>query len=385
MTDITLQRELSDADAADWQALCDAHTDYSSPLLGPHFARLIASVRTDVRYLLVREGGALVLSMAVHKRPFGLARPVGAPFSDLSGPVIAQGFTPDMADILHRAGIAAYRADAVPDPWQALQAGPDSENEPAWVISLGDRTPADYLEACRSANPKRLKNFRRLDRRLDETHGPIMLNHGPASPQSLAQLLAWKSRQFRADGLVDVVTATETRRILQAVARADGDGIEGYMVALMAEGQLYAGHFGVRSGGHFHPWISAYDPALSEFGPGVLLLLNIVTRMPEMELESYNIAGGHDHYKKYFALDQIHVKRLHLTAPGLAGMVQSAGYRSWDMIGGRNDASAAARLRRRLDHIATCERGLLKRASGLVYAVAKRSSGTSRKAGTAQS
>ncbi len=385
MTDITLQRELSDADAADWRALCDAHTHYSSPLLGPHFARLIASVRTDVRFLLVREGGALVLAMAVHKRPFGLARPVGAPFSDLSGPVLAQGFVPDMADILRRAGIAAYRADAVPDPWQALVSGPDGDSEPAWVISLGDRTPADYLEACRSANPKRLKNFRRLDRRLDETHGPIMVNHGPASPQTLAQLLAWKSTQFQAEGLVDVISATESRNILKAAARASGAGIEGYMVALMAEGRLYAGHFGVRNGAHFHPWISAYDPEFSESGPGVLLLFNVIKSIGEMGLESYNLAGGHDHYKKYFALDQIPVKRLNLTAPGLAGGIQAAGYRSWDLIGARNESSAAARLRRRLDHIATCERGLLQRASGLAYAVAKRSSGTSRNQGTVPS
>jgi len=385
MTEVTLKRDLSDAEAADWKALCDAHQYYSSPLLGPHFARLIASVRRDVRYLTVRENGALVLALAVHQRPLGLARPVGAPFSDLSGPVLAQGFVPDMADILHRARIAAYRADAVPDPWQALQSPSDSESEPAWVISLGDRTPDDYLEVCRSANPKRLKNFRRLDRRLDEIHGPVMVNHGPASPQGLAQLLAWKSSQFQSEGLVDVISATETRRILEAVARASGGGIEGYMVSLMAEGRLYAGHFGVRSGAHFHPWISAFDPAFAEFGPGVLLLLNVIRRIDDMGLETYNLAGGHDHYKKYFALDQIPVKRLHLTAPGLAGAIQSAGYRSWDMIGARNETSAAARLRRRLDHIATCERGLLKRASGLAYAVAKRSSGTSRNQGTAQS
>ena len=385
MVDVALKPELSDGDAADWQSLCDAHPDYSSPLLGPYFARLIASVRSDVRYLLVREGGALVCAMAVHKRPLGLARPVGAPFSDLSGPVLAQGFLPDMADILGRAGIAAYRAEAVPDPWQGFEAGPDGESDPAWVISPGDRTPDDYLELCRIANPKRLKNFRRLDRRLDETHGPITLSHGPASAQTLAQILAWKSTQFQAEGLVDVISATESRNIIRAAARASGDGIEGYMVALMAEDRLYAGHFGVRSGAHFHPWISAYDPKLSEFGPGVLLLLNAIKRIGEMGLESYNLAGGHDHYKKYFALDRIPLKRLHLTAPGLAGTVQSVGYRSWDIIGARNETSAAARLRRRLDHIATCERGLLKRASGLAYAVAKRRAGTNRNQGTAQS
>lgn len=369
---VSLSRSLSGGDERDWRALCESHVQYQSPLLSVEFAQLVATVRSDVRFLTVRKSGALMAAMAIHARPFGLARPIGSPFADLAGPLLAKGYVPDLPSLLRRVGLSAYRAESVVDPWNALSGPGVTEGESAWTIALGEQTPDAYMEACRAANPKRLKNFRRLRRRLDEAHGPVAFVHGPVEPLALSNLLAWKSQQFNDSGLVDVVTATNSAEILHAVARADGPGLQGYMTALMAEGRLYAGHFGVRLGNQFHPWISAYDATLSEFGPGVLLLKEALEHMTETGLSHYCLAGGHDHYKKYFALEQQPTKRLNVPAKGMMGSLQKAGFASWNLAGARQEDSIGARLQRRLDHIATCEPGLLKRAQEVASAVVNR-------------
>jgi CelD/BcsL family acetyltransferase involved in cellulose biosynthesis len=372
MVSVTLQTTLTEGDAEAWRALCATHTDYASPLLGPDFARLVAGIRPDVRHWLVHEGDTLVAAMAVHLRPGGLARPAGAPFADTAGPVLAPGFVPDLPDLIRRAGLAAYRADAVADPHGVLEGPGIEEGEASWLIQPGERAPDDYLEACRAANPKRMKNFRRLMRRLDEAHGPIALVHGPPEPVALSNLLAWKSAQFRETGKLDVVSAANSARVLNATARASGPGAEGFMVALMAEGRLYAGHFGVRSGRHFHPWISAYDTSLAEYGPGVLLLKQVIEHMGDMGLDSYSLAGGHDHYKKYFALDTRPTRRVNITGAGPGGRFQAATAGLWNSIGARRETSLAGRLQRRLDHIAVCEPTTTGRIAAFVDALKNR-------------
>lgn len=341
-------------DCEDWTRLCSAHSQGHSPLLSIEFAKLIASVRPDVRFLLARQGGELVACMGIHLRPGGLARPVGAPFDDVCGPVIAPGVNLPPQELFALAGLRRFRANfsiCLPERREDVPGV-----ELPYVIDLRGGDAKTYHDTQRAAHPKRFKNFRRLASKMARERGELILEWGEPDAR-LGQLRAWKSAQFEREGLVDITTATYGARVLDAVAGARGTSetdVDGFMVSLMCGDALIAGHFGVRRGRHFHPWLSAYDPEFSSYGPGTVLLLYILSHLGQMGLETYNLATGHGAYKKYFAHSGVAVAPLAFNVEIPTG------------------TSAIARLRRRIDHIATCEPGFAQRAKGLGLAIRRR-------------
>ncbi len=375
-TDFSCQRvgEVKTQDRKAWQALVDCDETVASPLLGPEFADLVASVRSDVRIVMAHRGGRLCSVLAVHKRPGGRARPLGAPFNDYSGPIVAPGAKVDLAAMLRACGLKTYSAASCVSDADRLENAAVHPAETAFVIHLAGRSPAEYLEHFRSSHAKRHKNFRRLLRRLEED-GALELVAGLPDPQHLEQLFAWKSEQFRRDGRVDIIHTPHSRAILQAAGSLTPQSpgaLQGYMISLVLDGQLLAGHFGVRRGDAFHPWISAFNPAHGEDAPGILLIYRAIERMQELGLETYDLSGGHDHYKKYFA-DPLHAT-FHVEARtgALSQRLGQTSDKLWQLAGSDRDDSAAARLRRRLDHIATCEPRPGARLSELITALRKR-------------
>lgn len=368
---LTVDR-LSPADRATWEEFRLRHPHGISPLLSPAFADAIARVRSDVRVLIARRSGATEACMAVHLRPFGLARAIGAPFDDLAGPLTAPGSTVTARDLIAGAGIGMYRAQNAILPAGTVR----DDGDAPYVIDVRGTDGPSYLDSRRKAHARRFKNFRRLKNKLEREVGEVRLAWGRPDPAHLGQVLAWKREQFRRDGLLDVTSATNSRAILNEIAAlgpTDPRDLGGFMVTLHCQGELIAGHFGVREGGHFHPWISAYRPEFAEFAPGMVLLKRIIASMHDMGLETYQLASGHGHYKKYFATPAAPVAPMTAIAPGVSGAVHATANRTTRLIQVAGETSAGARLMRRMDHIAACEPGTIARTRELAYAVLHRS------------
>lgn len=357
-----------------WQSICASHPTYQTPLLSPEFAQMIGRIRPDARTILARNDDQLVACLGIHMRPVGFARPIGAPFADVSGPVFAPGYQLSIEDLVNMAGIHSYRADHT-----ILQPGlpiPESQDlKTSYIIAPGERSAEEYLEERRAAHPKRFKNMRRLRRKFESDIGPLTFHWGRPNKVHLEQLLKWKSDQFLADGFLDLSNTTHSKDILTAAAQTTGETVTdfgGFMTWLCAGDQLAAGHFGVRKGAYFHPWISAYNPDFQLYMPGVQLLRRAVEASSDMGLGAYDLAGGHGHYKKYFAEDGRETYPLHYCDKSAFGLYQKTKYAAWNLLGARNDTGVAARMRRRLDHIACCEHAILPRVREFGYAVAKR-------------
>jgi CelD/BcsL family acetyltransferase involved in cellulose biosynthesis len=129
------------------------------------------------------------------------------------------------------------------------------------------------------------------------------------------------------------------------------------MATLRAGGRPVAGRFGIEADGVYNPWIAAYDPALSAFGPGHLLLSAIIAAADTIPLSVYHLGPG---------LEAVKRPRANLESLVLSGEAQAAG---------RREAAPAParllRLRRRLDQIALVELDLSGRAFGVADALAK--------------
>ncbi len=343
-------RDLTDAECAAWRDLQTRAPDYASPILGPDFACLVGKVRSDAR-VAVFDGAKGFF--AYHSRPGRFARPIGGPFADYAGPVVSAELGGRLPDLLAAAGLRVCQFAGRVDPWTAKTIeAPLSTPKYGLVVDLQGRASDDFLEARRALHPKRFKNFRRLENHFQREQGRADLVFGHPTHAGLEQIFAWKSAQMRRTGLVDVVRSSEGRRILRAAIDAEGPYLQAFWVALKLNGDLVAGHFGVAANGVFHPWIAAFNPNYAPWSPGNLLLRRAIQAMPEMGLTRYDLATGHDHYKKYYA---------NHCAPVWSGAVWAAG--------------ARPRLRMRtpgagrLSQIALCELGLGSRVLETVRSV----------------
>lgn len=341
---------------AAWRSLCAANPAFASPLLGPDFAMAVGAVRPDARVTVAWQACAPVAFWPHHRRPGGLARPIGAPFSDYHGLVAAPGVPISPNELVAAADVNRFLFEGLVDP-EGRFADFVTVQRPVYGIRLTG-APESYFEALRAESPKRFKNMRRLEHKLEREVGTISLTAPDRDREAFETLLAWKSDQFRRTGLHDVLSPDWVRALMRNLFEMEGPYLQGMMITLRADGRPVAGHFGVRCGETFHPWVASFDPAFSAYGPGVTLVSRAIRDMGRLGLTSYDLSGGHDHYKKPFAVGSETVAQ---------GAVTRGAKPSARRFADR--PSALVRVGRRLDHIAAAEPTLPGRVKGVLSAL----------------
>lgn len=364
VVDLTPAAALGRADADAWRAIQADQTVFASPLLGPDFAMAVGRVREDALVAVFRRDGRAVGFFPHHRRPGGFGRPIGAPFSDYHAVVAeADAFAPGDS-VLALSGLKAFRHSGMIDPHGLFPAA-DQRHE-AFSIEL-DGPAETYLEARRAASPKKFKNYRRLQHRLAEV-GPLSIRSGEAA-SVLDTLLRWKSEQFVRTGTQDVLRPAWVGALMHDLFETRTGAMTGLMLTLHAGDRLVGGHFGIRQGAIYHPWIASMDPDLAAYSPGNAFLDQAIRAMPDLGLRVYDLGLGHDHYKRPYVSTVKTVSGGLQSAPGGAGAFSRAGDEAWRM-GALGRSGAIDKVRRRLDHIATIDPSIRGRMHGLMEAVA---------------
>jgi CelD/BcsL family acetyltransferase involved in cellulose biosynthesis len=351
---------LEPADVAAWRGIQASNPVFKNPLFGPDFAMAVGLVRTDARVAIYRVTGRPVAFLAYHARPGGFARPIGAPFSDYQGLVCGADFRLSGPQALALAGLSALRFNGLVDPGGLF--GAVEGEHLAFAIEL-DQSPDAYLEAVRAASPKKFKNYRRLEHRMAEL-GEVRFVADDHSQASFDAIMAWKSEQFRLSGLQDVLRPDWVKSLMRGLFASPS----GLMISLYVGDVLVAGHFGVRDGDTYHPWIASANPAFNAYSPGQAFLGHAIRAMPELGLKVYDLGPGHDHYKRPFANVQRQIGSRLITADSKPGR------RAWERdelwsVGGFDRHGAVDKVRRRLDHIAAVDPSATGRMIGLMEAM----------------
>lgn len=351
--DLVRPDALSDAERRAWAAFAAATPAFASPLLSVGFAELVGSVRDDLFVAVARREGEIVGFLPHHRRPFRFGRPVGAPFSDYHAFVCRPDPGVEAEALLAGMGLASFRFTGLIDPYGVFaQAAPDLS--PSLQIAF-EGEGADYLETLRAGSPKRFKNLRRLVHKLEREVGDLTIVAPHRDQADFGQLIAWKRQQLQRTGLHDVLGASWTQKLMEAAFdRTEGE-FTGLLIGLRIGDRLVAGHFGVRQGDRYHPWIAAHDPALSAYSPGTVFLWKAIEAMRGLGLSAYDLSGGHDHYKRPFA-------------SGAVDVASGTARRGGAVLAPKQ--TALARLHRRMDQIAAVELSLGGRLQGLATAVA---------------
>ncbi len=363
--DVIHPRALREPDAAAWRGFCAAEPAFANPLLGPEFAGIVGEVREDARVAVFREGGEARGFLAFHRRPHGLAQPIGSAFSDYQALVTAPGVRLDGGEALAAAGISGLRLTGLIDPHRAFPAARPSALQ-GFVIAPEPDAEA-YYAWMREANSKRFKNWRRLQNKLEREWGEVILTASDRSPDVLDQLISWKRDQFRRTGSHDIFRPAWTRALFRKVFEAEGD-VRGLLISLHAGGKLVAGHFGIAVGRRAHGWLSVFNPEAAGCGPGQVLAFRTAELFEALGLDSYDLSPGYAHYKAPFATGIVEVSEGLATAAGRAGAAARSLNTAW-ALAGEQRIGAVGRLRRRLDHIAAAELSMGGRARGVVEAI----------------
>jgi CelD/BcsL family acetyltransferase involved in cellulose biosynthesis len=361
--DILKPSELAVCDLAAWAAFRDGTPAFRSPLLSAEFAQAVGEVREDAAVAVFRRNGAPVGFLAHHRRPGGLARPIGSPWSDYHALLTAPDVELDGAEALRAAGLSSFRFGSLVDP-HGVFAQAEAEAHEAYLIAV-DGSGDDYWETLRAASPKRFKNMRRLEHKLAREIGEPVLVAADHDQAAFDRLLDWKSEQLRRSGLHDVLQPAWSRALMQSLFERRDGPLQGLFISLKIGSDIVAGHFGVRLGEAYHPWIAAYDPALSAYSPGLTFMSEAIRAMPRLGLTSYDLSSGSDHYKRPFASGTVTVHE--------GGLRTGAARLSLGRIGallGAGPAHTLRRVERRLDHIASAELSLSGRMQGFAAAVA---------------
>jgi CelD/BcsL family acetyltransferase involved in cellulose biosynthesis len=359
--------DLSAAERQAWSDYCGATPLFRSPLLGPDFTEAVARRRNDVYVAVFRRNGRAVGFLPHHRRPSGFGRPIGSPFSDYHALVTEPGVRLDGGQALIEAGLKSFRFSSLIDPYRCFEATAQTPDE-GYVMRLGPAGAEAYLEALREPNPKRAKNWRRLENKLEREVGEIALTVDDRSAEAFETLMRWKRAQLVGTGLHDFFRPGWSLELMRDLFEQREGPFQGLMMTLRAGGRLVAGHFGVRLNGHFHSWISSVDPEAAAAGVGNTLLLHAVKAMPGVELEVFDMGTGHGRYKEPFCTGRI---------PSGAGLAHAGGgprlmARSTEQalaLAARR-STAVARLLRRLDHIAAIELSMSGRLLGVAQAFA---------------
>lgn len=360
--------DLSSDDILAWRAIASAEPAFASPLLGPDFALAVGKVRPDARVAIWRREGKAVGFLPHHLKTGGLARPIGAPLSDYHALVSSDRLEAGQA--LAEAGLGALRFTGLIDP-QGIFTDAVRGRSTAYVIEL-DQDADAYLEALRAQSPKRFKNYRRLQSKISRELGEITLSAPDQDRDAFDQLITWKREQLQRTGAHDFLAPDWTRQLMANLfATVEGD-FRGLMITLRIDGRVVAGHFGVRLGGVYHPWIAATDPEMAAYSVGQLFLLQAIGAMPGLGLKTYDLGPGHDHYKAPYALTRREIGEGTALAAGAAGWRSRLGEGAW-RLADAGCGSIAGRVRRRFETISDVEVTLNGRVRGLANAVAARS------------
>lgn len=325
--------DLRSSDVAAWARLLQAGNPAPSPYLTPEYFVAVARVRPTARVAIARAGTEPVLFFPYHRGGLtgvlGLGHPIGGPITDVQGAIATPDCGADGTALMRAAGIGLM-------PMSHVQANDpvfrDATHPHAFHVMDVTEGFAAY-EAARTPFAK--SAFRAIRTRASkaaEQYGKVALRFDDGDPESLADLLRWKSAQFAATSQTNVLeigwVATLVRDLL-----ASRTALRAQVSSLWFGDKRVAVHLGLRTVTTLHYWFPAYDAAVQELSPGNLLLYKMAEAAAGEGVRQIHLGSGDYRYKQEFANCTLPMRAVVATAPTVPGRVAQGGQRLVSALG----------------------------------------------------
>lgn len=364
----TMSREL-------WQAfadLRDANTLYDNPFFDPDYARLVGEVREDTRIGVASNGEDILGFWALHVRPGGWSRPIGGPFSDWHGPVLAARAALSPEAFLRGLGLSGMTVSAL-QPSSSVT--PMKMHRSGANVSDLSQGWAPFLEQQQQNWPKHFKKMRRLYRNVDRDFSGISFQWDDRSDTAFDRLIELKRTQFDRTGLHDVLKPQWTQDLLDRLRHFEGRRFRARLSSLSYDDNRVAAEMVLQSDTVMHGWLTAYEPEYASYSPGNMLVQEMLQQMPEHGLTIYDAGPGLYHYKRHYSNMQIPLDTGVIRAASPMASPARAASLAWRCAESKLPAGAGLlmkRTRRRMDQIIMAETNLSDRMAGAIGALRHR-------------
>jgi CelD/BcsL family acetyltransferase involved in cellulose biosynthesis len=288
---------LTEQQWAAWRQLQAADATLDSPFFHPAFSQAVAAVRDDVEVGVVEDDGSPIGFLPFHRQPGNAARPVGLHLSDFQGVIHRDGQF-DAARVIAGCGLRVLHFNHLLDS-QAPFAAHHWRSEPSpWMDVSGG---FDHYLTTR-ANPRcdQIKQVGRHVRKIDRELGPIRVEPFCTDRAVLQRLIDWKIEQYRKLNSVNHLSHEWVRTLLTDLIERCDDELRGMLSVLYISERVAAIHLGIRSRHVLHSWIPAYDPALSKYSPGGVLLIELARMAETLGIGRIDLGRGPEPYKQRF-------------------------------------------------------------------------------------
>jgi CelD/BcsL family acetyltransferase involved in cellulose biosynthesis len=309
--------ELDATLTAAWNSIQQRHGCFESPYFCPQFTQTVASVRDDVRVVVIENDGRPVGFFPHQRARWGRGAPVGGPLSDYHGVIAEPGSAWTVHELMRAARLAVWGFDhlvdasAKFDPYVTAHAtSPQidlSGGFEQYLQKLGD-PPSDFV-----------RKARKLAREVGElSFTPHQVDGG-----ALESLLAWKSEQYRRTGAADAFGVRWTGELLRRLMNLQGAEFAGVCSVLRAGDRVVAVHAGMRSVRVLHWWFPTYDPAFARYSPGIILLLRVAEALAAAGVRSVDLGKGDAQYKRSLMTGAAELREGFVELPSLLAKARS--------------------------------------------------------------
>lgn len=326
--DVVSPSELSDAAIAAWNRLSSAMPHLSVAFLTYPYALAAEKSFPDVRVCRVRRDGLPILFFpfqfrSVAHRWLGIGERLAGEMSDYFGIVGEKEARIDPQALLRFSGLRAFLFTHLDESQLAFGLTGEAP-EPGHLIDFPDGGTTFWQER-RTLDKKFVGDTERRERNLVRDFGPIRFDLRSANPGAdLEKLIVAKREQYSRTNVKDALGGHSTNAFLRTLSKVDHPLCSGILSTLYAGDTWVASHFGLRCDRTLHYWFPVYNPELGSYGPGRLLLKQILDAGSAHGISRIDRGAGDTVAKRDFSTSQHHFLR------GLwsRGGIRATGYRA---------------------------------------------------------
>lgn len=322
--EVVRPRELGDAEIARWQALQSADADTRSPFLSPSWARIVDAVRPDIRVAVIEDGGKIVgFFPAQRSSPFA-ALGCGAPLCDYEGVISEKDLNVDPRSLAR--ALRVDRVDFAFLPSKQTNFAPFAkETVVSHVLDLSGGIDA-FFEQRKKEGSSTFRDAPKKRRKMQREIGEVRFEARAKDAAAFDQMMAWKRAQTLRTGQPDIYGRKWVQDVFRRVFESDAADCRGYFMSLYAADKLAGAMFCIASSDVAHAWVTAYDPALEQFSPGLIIWMDFLQDAAAAGYKELDYGAGDYRFKIATANVQRELTKGFAARPSMAALVRSAQY-----------------------------------------------------------
>jgi CelD/BcsL family acetyltransferase involved in cellulose biosynthesis len=312
--------ELGSADIQIWHEMQQKTDTLMNPFLCPEFALGIGQSRQNARAAVLTEGQETFGFFPFERKRFGVGMPIGYGLNNCQGLVHAPGVRWRAQDVLRACKVSSWQFDNLIYGQSSFERYSVAQ-VPSGAIDLTDGID-EYKDKLRQRSPRFYKELGRKIRNLGRDFGELRFVADSRDVRELRMLMKWKSAQCQENNWVDTFSRPWVVDLVDHLFNTRSDLFSSWLSILYAGDTPVAGQFGLRSGGFFAGWFTAYDSAFRQYSPGLIQAIDSMGVLAASGVRSVDLGGTSDYQNKLKNCDIYFTRGMVTAGPVAAGAHQ---------------------------------------------------------------